>query len=364
MRVSIDATPLLLRSAGVKTYVYYWVQYLLRAAGPKRRVRLFPLLDGIGECAHERSVAGPLRTVAGIALLQAGNYIRRPVLDWIGARTDIFHHSSQQLRQAPRGCRITATLHDLTCWLMPEMHTAANVRANHEFARNVLRRAAGSIAVSGQTRDDAVRILGLDPEKIRVIYNGVAPAFFDAVPLAADKPYVLFVGTVEPRKNIAALLDAWTQLSPSVRQEFDLVLAGPAGWGDTGIGARLASAGPGVRYVGYVPEAELPALNAGATVFVYPSLYEGFGLPLAQAMAAGVPAVTSAVSSLPEVAAGAALLVDPRSAAEICAALERLLLSPSLRSELGERGRRRAEEYRWETCAARSWEFFEEVAAG
>ncbi|HWQ55314.1 MAG TPA: glycosyltransferase family 1 protein [Bryobacteraceae bacterium] len=361
MRVSIDATPLLLRSAGVKTYVYYWVQYLVRAAGPKRRVRLFPLLDTIGECVHERSVAGPLRTAAGIALLQAGNYIQGPILDLIGRRTDIFHHSSQQLRQAPRGCRITATIHDLTCWLMPEMHTAANVRVNHEFARNVLARASGMIAVSGQTRDDAVRILGLDPAKIRVIYNGVAPAFFDAAALEAPKPYVLFVGTVEPRKNIAALLDAWSQLPPSVRQEFDLVLAGPAGWGDTGIGERLASAGPGVRYLGYVPEADLPALNAGATAFVYPSLYEGFGLPLAQAMAAGVPAVTSAVSSLPEVAAGAALLVDPRSAADICAALERLLLSPSLREELGARGRRRAEEYRWETCAAKSWEFFEQV---
>jgi glycosyltransferase involved in cell wall biosynthesis len=362
MRVTIDATPLLLRSAGVKTYVYYWVRSLLQAAGPGRRVRLFPLLDGIGECVHERSVAGRARTAAGIALLHAGNYIRGPVLGLLGAGTDVFHHSSQQLRHAPRGCRVTATLHDMTCWLMPEMHTTANVRANRQFAQNVLRRAAGCIAVSAHTRDDAARILGLDPEKIRVIYNGVAPEFFDAAPRVSAKPYVLFVGTVEPRKNIAGLLDAWAQLPAGLREEFDLALAGPAGWGHRQLLERLRAAPPGVRWLGYVPEAEMPGLTAGAAAFVYPSLYEGFGLPLAQAMAAGVPAITSAVSSLPEVAAGAALLVDPRSPAEIRAALERLLLSPALRAELGARGRRRAEEYRWEVCAAKSWDFFEWVA--
>lgn len=365
MRVSIDATPLLLRSAGVKTYVYYWISHLLSEAGPGQRVRLFPLLDGIGECVHERSVAGRLRTAAGIALLQAGNYIRGPILDFLGSGTDIFHHASQQLRHPPRGCRITATLYDMTCWLMPQMHSAANVRANERFARRVLARAAGHIAISGHTRDDAVRILRLDPAKIRVIYPGVAPAFFDAAPRPAPKPYVLFVGTVEPRKNIAALLDAWALLAPSLREEFDLVLAGSFGWGDTTVAERLRAAPPGIRYLGYVSEGELPALNAGATAFVYPSLYEGFGLPLAQAMAAGVPAVTSAISSLPEVAASAALLVDPRSPAEIRAALERLLLSPALRAELGARGRDRARaEYRWEVCARKSWAFFEEVAAG
>jgi hypothetical protein len=118
MRVLIDATPLLLRSAGVKTYVYYWVRHLKQASGANR-VALFPLLDDIGECVHERSVAGPVRTYCGVALLQAGNYVGGPVLDWLGRQADIFHHSSQQLRRAPRGCRITATLYDMTCWLAP-----------------------------------------------------------------------------------------------------------------------------------------------------------------------------------------------------------------------------------------------------
>lgn len=367
MRLLIDATPLLLRSAGVKTYVYHWIRHLEKSRG-MHRIGLFPLLRELGECDHEHSAASPLRTAAGIALLQSGNYLGGPVLGWLGRRADIFHHSSQQLRRAPRGCLITATLYDMTCWLVPEMHSPANVHANRKFAANVLRQAAGMIAISTHTRDDAARILDLDPGRIRVIYPGVAPAYFDAAPDAAvavrhglGKPYALFVGTVEPRKNIGALLDAWQKLPGALREEYDLAVAGPAGWGDTGVLKRLRSAPPGIRYLGYVAETDLPALTAGAAAFVYPSLYEGFGLPLAQAMAAGVPAITSAVSSMPEVAGDAALLVDPSSAAEICAALEKLLPDAELRRELGARGRRRAERYRWEAGAAPSWRFFEEV---
>jgi glycosyltransferase involved in cell wall biosynthesis len=116
-----------------------------------------------------------------------------------------------------------------------------------------------------------------------------------------------------------------------------------------------------VRYLGYVPEQDLPGLTAGATVFVYPSLYEGFGLPLGQAMAAGVPSVTSNVSSMPEVAGDAALLVDPRSPAEMAAAVRRLLESPDLRAALGRNGRARAQRYTWENCARRSLEFFRRI---
>lgn len=128
---------------------------------------------------------------------------------------------------------------------------------------------------------------------------------------------------------------------------------------DTG---RLASRPAGVRYLGYVPEDELPGLMAGASAFIYPSLYEGFGFPVAQAMAAGVPVITSNTSCLPEIAGDGALLVDPRSAAEIRAAMEKLLASPSLRQELRVAGMARAlRDYRWEICARKSLEFFHRV---
>ena len=127
------------------------------------------------------------------------------------------------------------------------------------------------------------------------------------------RPYALYVGTVEPRKNLDRLLDAWQSLPASVREQFDLVVAGPEGWQSAGTMARLRAPAPGVRYLAYVPEPDLPGITAGAIVFVYPSLYEGFGFPVAQAMAAGVPVITSDLSSLPEVTGGAAALIDPRS---------------------------------------------------
>ena len=147
-------------------------------------------------------------------------------------------------------------------------------------------------------------------------------------------------------------------LPASLREEFELVVAGPIG-----VGARRdpCPASSSARYLGYVPEQDLAPLTAAATVFAYPSLYEGFGFPLAQAMAAGVPAITSNVSSLPEIAGDAALLIDPRSQAELRDGLARLLLSPGLRADLAARGRARALQFRWETCAAQSLRFFEEL---
>ncbi|MEO7650153.1 MAG: glycosyltransferase family 1 protein [Bryobacteraceae bacterium] len=363
MRVLIDATPLLLRSAGVKTYIYYWTRHLRRLAGPDA-VRLFPFLREPAEWGHERSVLPRLSTMARLGFLAAANYTPLPLLGPLGRSVKVFH-ASHQLVRPPRNTALTATIYDMTCWLVPEMHAAANVAKARQFAKSVIGRADALIAISETTRQDAVRLLGIDDRKIEVIYPGVAEAFFKTGPESgpAGKPYILFVGTVEPRKNLAVLLDAYAQLAPSIRDEFDLVIAGSAGWGDPSLLRRLQQGEPGVRYLGYVPEHALPALNAGASVFVYPSLYEGFGLPVAQAMAAGVPVITSNTSCLPEVAGDAALLIDPRSPAELTAALERLLTSPSQRSTRGSNGLRRAEAYRWDVCAQLSWRFFQRIGA-
>jgi glycosyltransferase involved in cell wall biosynthesis len=143
-----------------------------------------------------------------------------------------------------------------------------------------------------------------------------------------------------------------------LRSDFDLVIVGSSGWGSEKTMARLASRPQGVRYSGYVPEDELPGLTAGATAFIYPSLYEGFGFPVAQAMAAGVPVITSNTSCLPEIAGDGALLVDPRSPTEIQAALEKLLTSQSLRDRIRTAGTARASKYRWDVSARQSLEFF------
>jgi alpha-1,3-rhamnosyl/mannosyltransferase len=370
MRVLIDATPLLLRSGGVKTYLYHLLLHLRQVSG-EELFRAFPFLDRMGDLNHEASVLGFAGTLPRLGLLYFVNLPGNPALEWICRKADLFHCTSQ-IHHPPRSIRLTTTVHDLTCHIMPEVHTAANVRAENAYADQVIRRAAGLIAVSENTRCDALRLFGLHPDQIEVIYPGVANAFFcvtDDIRTAVlarygldRKHYVLFVGTIEPRKNLETLLDAYEQLCPDIREEFDLVVAGLIGWSAESTLARLTSGIPGLRFLGYVPEVDLPALTAGATVVAYPSLYEGFGFPVAQAMACGVPVVTSSVSCLPEVTGGAALLVDPHSTVELRSALGRLLLSPSVRQHLGQEGRVRASQlFRWEDCSRRALRFFEHV---
>ena len=363
----IDAVPLLLRSAGIKNYLYHWVRQMQKSAG--YRVKLFPYLDNFGELNHQGSVSDRIPTLARLALLHLLNTKTNQLADWVLPATDVFH--TCKLLNPPQKTRVTATLHDLTCFLMPEFHTAANVKAEKYFADRILRRADGVIAVSENTRQDAIRCLGLNPDRIEVIHHGVADAYFDISPgdveharrrYRLERPYVLFVGMIEPRKNIARLLDAYESLAGDIRAEFELVIAGPMGWNPEQTIGRLQTVASGVRYLGYVPETLLPALFGGAVAFAYVSLYEGFGFPVAQAMAAGVPVVTSAVSSLPEVTGGAAELVDPHSVESIRSALYRLLTSPSRRVSLSVGARRRAECFRWENCARQSLQFFENVA--
>ena len=367
MRLFIDAVPLLVRSAGVKNYLYHWIAHLRQILGHDQ-VRLFPFLDHLPDLDHEGSVASRPGTLARQALFFAMNLRPNHLADLMATPDGIFH--ATKLLYPPRRLHLTATLHDLTCWLLPEFHQTANVAAEKRFAELVWKRAAGLLAVSENTRRDAIMVLGLNPEAIQVIYPGVAEVFFEptAATISAarlkyglQRPYALYVGTVEPRKNLPLLLDAWQTLPGWLHEQFDLVVAGPEGWHSTATLARLRAPEPGVHYLGYIPEPDLPGVTAGATAFVYPSLYEGFGFPVAQAMAAGVPVITSDLSSLPEVTGGAARLIDPHSPAELRAALDCLLTSPATRAQLAAAGRIQAQRFRWERCARQSVEFFQRI---
>src|SRR5579863_648455 len=154
LRVVLDASPLLLRSAGVKNYVYYWARSLGLLAS-HRSLLLFPHLDELGEFGHETSVLGWLPTRERLALLYAANILPFPILDWFTPASDVFH-TSHQLQNPPGKARLTSTIYDMTCWLMPEVHSAANVKASRRVADRVFRRADGLIAISECTRADAV----------------------------------------------------------------------------------------------------------------------------------------------------------------------------------------------------------------
>jgi len=368
MRVCLDCFPFLVRSAGVKQYLFQLHRYLRRTAGANR-VTSFPFLDNVDRLSHEGSLLGPVSTAWRFALVLFANTLNNPVLDVMGTSFDLFH-ASNQVRNPPRTTKLTTTVHDMTAWSHPELHTPATVANDKLWAERIVRRADGIITPSEATRADAIRWLNLAPDRVHAVYHGVAEEYFTPSPdtvaaarasYSLTKPYVLFVSTIEPRKNLDRLLDAYEQLPASVREEFDLLISGPQGWRSEQTVARLNSGFPGVRKLGYVPEALLPGLTAGATVFAYPSLYEGFGFPVAQAMAAGTPVITSNISSLPEITGGAAALVNPLSTMEIRNALHKLLLSPTTRQGMIELGKEYAQKFRWERCAEQTWRFFEHV---
>jgi glycosyltransferase involved in cell wall biosynthesis len=266
-----------------------------------------------------------------------------------------------------------ATVHDLTVLLYPEAHTLKVKASLLPFLRPSFEAARRLVTISGATARDLAFHFPQCAEKVRVVYPGIDPELRPGDPagiaatrreLEAPEGYILFVGTVEPRKNLGRLLDAWTALRSEDPRTPPLVLAGPYGWGSEKLARRIRALAPeGVIATGRVERERLVRLFQAARVFVYPSLYEGFGLPAAEALACGVPVITSDVSSLPEVVGDAGLLVDPADSGAIAGRLRFLLDHPEKEADLARRGIERAVRFRWDRAAAEMEEVFGEALA-
>lgn len=366
LELMIDATPLLLRGAGIKTYLYYWLRALDETKRPNG-LRCFPVLSAGGLLDTERSVAGSVRSLVSLSSFYVSTSVLGGAMRYLLTRgVDVFHISSH-LRRAPPVPLLTATIFDLTCWIMPEAHTPANVRATKSFGETMWRKARRLIAISQSAKDDAIRVLKIPPEKIEVIYPGVAESFFQVSGAQVERvktknalrfPYLLFLGTIEPRKNIGRLLNAWTHLPKSLQDRSELIIAGPFGWESEQLRHRLALTDR-VRYLGPLPEEDLAGLTAGAQAFVFPSLYEGFGLPVAQAMACGVPVLTSNNSSLAEITGDCGVQFDPYSETEMSNAIGSVVQGGERWKTYGDAGRLRSKAFHWRKNALESWRFFE-----
>ena len=292
-------------------------------------------------------------------------------LESVLAGVEVFHSSDVLLWRQPGAVNI-CTLHDLTPLLFPELHTAENQELHKKKFRFAQERADVIIAVSEATKRDIVTHLGIAPERVQVVYNGVSSefhpiedhAYLEEVLRAqglTPQGYLLYVGTIEPRKNLVRLVEAYARLCTLIPGPLpQLALVGPTGWCFKDVFATVKALGleEAVKIVGQVPVEILPALYNGALLFVYPSLYEGFGLPPLEAMACGTPVVTSNVSSLPEVVGGAGVMVPPTDTLALAEALAALILDAERREALRQAGLTQASRFSWERAARQTLEVY------
>jgi glycosyltransferase involved in cell wall biosynthesis len=362
--IAFDATPLEAWSSGVARYTEQLLSALVARgdgrsyallAGRRLSGRLPPgALEPAGPFLPNRTVW--MQLVAPLALARL-----RPALA----------HFTNSLAPLAAPCPYVVTLHDMSLFLHPHTQPAKSLVLVRPLLPAIARRAAAIITVSHSARRDLLAVLRVPPAKVHVVYEAAAPAYHaldDGADLARVRaryglhtPFALYVGTLEPRKNLETLVRAFAQVQRGRPEQ--LVLAGRLGWKYHELLRLIEALGAGdaVRLLGYVPDDDLPALYNLACVLVYPSLYEGFGLPVVEAMACGTPVITSDRTSLAELGAGAALLVDPLDVEMLAARLRLVLDDADLRAELRAAGFRRAAEFSWARAAAETVAVYEGV---
>ncbi len=372
LRLALDATSL----HGARTGVGVFTSELLVRLGqrPDLDVSAFAVTwRGRGKLvglvpAGVRAVGGPM---VAHPLRQCWRRADLPPIDWWIGEVDVVHGPNFVVPPSRRAARVL-TVHDLTPWRFPALTNRA-ARAYPALVARAVRRGAWVHTVSRFVAEEVRDHLGVRPELVVTVPNGTSalppcgPGTDAAAGrrLAGGQRYVLSLGTVEPRKGLPALVAAFDAVAaedPDVR----LVLAGPDGWGADALTGAVAAARHRDRIVrlGWVDDAGRAALLRGATVFAYPSRYEGFGLPPLEAMAAGVPVLTTTAGALPEVVGDAAALVPPDDPDSLAGELSALLADPERRLALVRAGRERLELFSWERCADGLVELYQRAESG
>jgi glycosyltransferase involved in cell wall biosynthesis len=375
MRVAIDLTALMPKTTGIDTYLTEMVRHLARLD----RENPYTLFLNFADRHRFDGELGPNISIRAVCPRQrpARFLFQQCALPLASAISgyDVIHSPSFLMPWWRGRTRHLLTVHDMTFFSMPGLHN--RLRRNLTFRKTVamsIQRADLINVPSETTRRDLLHwIPGVPPERTRITPLGVSARFCPAPAaevsinvrrLGLPQSYILYVGTIEPRKNIATLLDAYSRLISGGRIQEHLVLAGSPGWDceETLRKVKSPELRSRVHLTGYVEHNELPWLYRGASMFVYPSLYEGFGLPPLEAMACGVPVISSSTASLNENLAGAAELVAPRDTAALAFTIERLALDYERRLRFAALGIERAARFRWETTARRILECYRELA--
>jgi glycosyltransferase involved in cell wall biosynthesis len=383
-RVGLDAHLLSLtqnyRGAGINGHIYQLLSHLPATGAP------FDYIAYLYDRAFHPPVGLPADAAGRMTVRRSHWDTRNPWrrIAWEqtrlaaeSRRLDLLHGLAYAAPLAA-ACPTVVTVHDLSFLRFPSAFRRFNRVYLSWMTRAATRRAARVIAVSESTRQDVIRLCGVPAERVIVIPNGVSPEFCpaDAADVAVFRRqkglpdrYILFLGTLEPRKNLVRLVDAyaqWRDAAPAGCRAIKLVVAGGKGWFYEQVFARVQALGltDMVLFPGFVPAGELPWWYRGAALFVYPSLFEGFGLPVIEAMACGTPAITSTASSLPEVAGDAALLVDPDDTAGLAAAIGQVLEDPATAARLAAAGPVQAAQFSWPRTAQETVALYQSVLRG
>ncbi|TML94457.1 MAG: glycosyltransferase family 4 protein [Actinobacteria bacterium] len=327
MRVAIDVSPLVQTRAGTARYLKGLLRELRHRDGVEVSSRSFGRGDRLSTLVRDS--------------------VWYPFLVGRAEAADVLHCPTYRGPVRPPRVPLVVTVHDLAVLRHPGAFNRWTREYSPRVVPRVLRAAREVIAVSEFTRRELVELLGVSEEKIHVVPNAVEDEFTEDGP-AEQGEYVLAVGTLEPRKNLARLVEAVR------RTDTELRIVGARGWG------RVEVDSNGVRWLGEVSDAELARLYRGAVCVAYPSLYEGFGIPVLEAMACGAPVVTTRGTAMEEVADGAAVLVDAQDPAEIAAGIFQAVAD---RAQLVARGLERAREFRWDAVAAATMDVYREAIA-
>ncbi len=390
MRIGIDYTAAVRQRAGIGRYTRELVGALLHLPHSHRYIlfaatgNLRPAPPHLAPCDFAPCDFAPcdfapcdLRTVplSDDWLARIWHRLRLPIpVEAVVGRVDLFYSPDFVLPPTLPRTRTVLTVHDLSFLHYPDHFVPKLVRYLESVVPRSVARADRVLADSEATRADLIRLLGVPPEKVEVLYSGVDPRFrpepepgererLRARYGVGDQPYVLSVGTLQPRKNFVRLIRAFARLrSATLRLAPRLLIAGGRGWLYEEVLEEAERRGDRVRLLGFVDDADLPALYRNARLFVFPSFYEGFGLPVLEAMACGVPVVCSSASSLPEVAGDAALLVDPHDEEGLAAAMERALADETLRAEMRARGLQQAARFTWDRAARQLLSVFDQFS--
>lgn len=370
MRIGIDYTPAVRQRAGIGRYTRGLVHALLQLDAENVYRLLIPGDALYADSKYARSFARAPLTEHQLVILWQRLRIPLPV-ELVTGPVDIFY--SPDFVLPPSRARYKfLTVHDFSYVRVPECHYPGNLLYLNSAVPRAVKQADLILADSNSTKNDLVEIYRVPPERIRTLYSGVERNFRPVTDVNESarvrakynltRPFILSVGTLEPRKNYQRLIQAFAQMGAG--PDCELLIAGGKGWLFDPILAAPARFGVSerVRFLGFVPDEDLPALYSLTRLFVYPSLYEGFGLPVLEAMVCGAPTVTANNSSLPEVAGDACLLVDARNVDELTTTMEKGLVQEELRQTMREKGFAQAKKFSWEASAATLRDAFETMA--